>query len=47
MDAGIDFPFGLPRIFIKNIGWPESWADYVTHAESLGREGFRSMVSVE
>ena len=40
--AGIDFPFGLPRIFIKNMGWPDSWADYVTHAGSLGRERFRS-----
>ncbi len=38
--AGIDFPFGQARIFIKNIGWPDYWTGYVAHAESLGREGF-------
>jgi hypothetical protein len=39
--AGIDFPFGQSRKFIANIGWPNAWADYVAHTESLGREGFR------
>jgi hypothetical protein len=39
--AGIDFPFGLPRKFIENIGWPLTWHEYVLHAESLGRAGFR------
>jgi hypothetical protein len=39
--AGIDFPFGQSRKFIGNIGWPNTWAGYVAHAESLGREGFR------
>ncbi len=40
--AGIDFPFGQSRRFIENIGWPHSWQDYVAHARTLGREGFRS-----
>ena len=39
--AGIDFPFGQSRRFIKNIGWPLSWMGYVEHAHSLGRKGFR------
>jgi hypothetical protein len=39
--AGIDFPFGQSRIFVKNIGWPNDWASYVAHAKSLGRQGFR------
>jgi Protein of unknown function (DUF429) len=39
--AGIDFPFGQSRTFIRNIGWPDSWAGYVEYAESLGRPGFR------
>jgi hypothetical protein len=39
--AGIDLPFGQSRTFIKNIGWPNDWADYVAHAASLGRQGFR------
>jgi Protein of unknown function (DUF429) len=39
--AGIDFPFGQSRTFIKNIGWPSDWGSYVAHAGSLGRQGFR------
>jgi len=39
--AGIDFPFGQSRSFIRNIGWPDDWAGYVAHAGSLGRQGFR------
>jgi hypothetical protein len=38
--AGIDFPFGQSRTFIENMGWPNDWASYVKHAESLGRKGF-------
>ncbi|MGE5153655.1 MAG: DUF429 domain-containing protein [Bdellovibrio bacteriovorus] len=40
--AAIDFPFGQPRRFIETIGWPLSWAEYVDHAHSLGRQGFRT-----
>jgi hypothetical protein len=43
--AGIDFPFGQSRIFIQNIGWPDSWAGYVEYARSLGREGFRDALN--
>lgn len=39
--AGIDFPFGQSRKFIETIGWPANWRGYVTHAQSLGRNGFR------
>lgn len=38
--AGIDFPFGQSAIFIRNVGWPTKWADYVRYAEELGRAGF-------
>lgn len=40
--AGIDFPFGQARRFIETIGWPDTWAGYVAHAQSLGRQGFRA-----
>jgi hypothetical protein len=40
--AGLDFPFGQASRFIETIGWPKLWRDYVTHAASLGRAGFRS-----
>jgi Protein of unknown function (DUF429) len=39
--AGLDFPFGQPRKFIEGIGWPSSWAAYVKHAQTLGRDRFR------
>ena len=42
--AGIDFPFGQSRTFIENVGWPQSWSDYVTHVGSLPREGFRDQL---
>jgi hypothetical protein len=40
--AGLDFPFGLPRKFIENIGWPRSWSGYVEHIARLGRDRFRA-----
>ncbi len=40
--AGLDFPFGQSRRFIETIGWPDTWAGYVDHAASLGRDGFRA-----
>ena len=42
---GIDFPFGQSAQFIRNIGWPETWIDYVRHAYSLGRVGFRNALN--
>jgi hypothetical protein len=43
--AGIDFPFGQSRRFIENIGWPPAWAEYVRHARSLRRAGFRTALN--
>ena len=43
--AGIDFPFGQSRRFIETIGWPSNWADYVLHANALGRNGFRAALN--
>lgn len=40
--AGIDFPFGQSRKFIKGIYWPDTWQGYVTHAKKLCRKGFKS-----
>lgn len=42
--AGIDFPFGQSRKFIENTGWPGNWRDYVMHAQSLKRNGFRNVL---
>ena len=42
--AGIDFPFGQSRKFIRNIGWPESWAGYVDLVAEMTREQFRQIM---
>ena len=39
--AGIDFPFGQSRKFIKNIGWPKTWRGYVNYVSSMNRSEFR------
>ena len=39
--AGFDFPFGLPREAVRDLGWPATWHELVRHCRSLGREGFR------
>ena len=38
--AGLDFPFGLPRKLIKNLGWPAAWAAYMTNIAGMSREDF-------
>ena len=40
--GGFDFPFGLPRIAVRDLGWPSTWPALVRHCESLGRETFKS-----
>ena len=40
--AGIDFPFGMSRRFIQNIGWPLNWKTYVSLISSMRRKEFRT-----
>jgi hypothetical protein len=40
--AGFDFPFGLPREAVRDLGWPATWHELVLHCRSLGRESFRT-----
>ena len=42
--AGFDFPFGLPREAVIDLGWPEHWPQLVAHCRSQGREGFRAVL---
>ena len=36
--VGIDFPFGMPLRFIRSIGWPVSWDQYIDqHVTRLNR----------
>jgi hypothetical protein len=42
--GGFDFPFGLPREVVGDLGWPRHWPALVRHCAALGREGFRRML---
>ena len=38
--AGLDFPFGQPRALVKNLGWPDSWSEYVRLVGQMQRSEF-------
>ena len=42
--AGFDFPFGLPREAVVDLGLPLRWPQLVGHCRNLGREEFRAML---
>jgi len=35
--GGFDFPFGLPRALVTELGWPLAWPALVTHFAALDR----------
>jgi hypothetical protein len=39
--AGMDFPFGLPREAVADLGWPQDWPGLLAHCQGLGRPGLR------
>lgn len=39
--GAFDFPFGLPREAVADLGWPQDWPALVRHCHELGRAGFR------
>lgn len=40
--GGFDFPFGLPRVAVDALGWPQRWDALVRHCAALGRERWRA-----
>lgn len=40
--GGFDFPFGLPREAVRDLGWPLQWQKLTAHCAALGRERFRT-----
>jgi hypothetical protein len=40
--GGFDFPFGLPRAAVRDLGWPTEWEALVRHCAALGRVGLRA-----
>lgn len=39
--GGFDFPFGLPRSAVADLGWPDSWPALVRYCAGMGRQAFR------
>jgi len=39
--GGFDFPFGLPRAALQDLGWPLSWPALTQYCTKLGRAGMR------
>jgi Protein of unknown function (DUF429) len=40
--AGFDFPFGLPREAVEDLGWPKQWPQLVAYCRRQGRDEFRT-----
>ena len=40
--AGFDFPFGLPREAVNDLGWPAQWPQLVQHCRQLVVSQFES-----
>jgi hypothetical protein len=40
--GGFDFPFGLPRQLVEQLGWPSQWRDCIEHYASLTRADIRT-----
>ncbi|WP_341907170.1 DUF429 domain-containing protein [Polaromonas sp. YR568] len=39
--GAFDFPFGLPRELVLQLGWPTQWAELIRHYASLSRAEIR------
>ncbi len=43
--GAFDFPFGLPRELVEQLGWPLQWAALIAHYASLERASIRQAFS--
>lgn len=41
--GGFDFPFGLPRVAVEELGMPAAWPSLVAHCRALGRDALRAL----
>lgn len=39
--GGFDFPFGLPRALVQQLGWPSQWSACMAHYQGLTRAQIR------
>ena len=42
--GGFDFPFGLPRELVRDLGWPGKWRALVDFCANLSRREFRGIL---
>lgn len=42
--GGFDFPFGLPRELVRDLGWPQRWRALVGRCANLTRGEFRAIL---
>ena len=42
--GGFDFPFGLPRELVRDLGWPAKWRPLVDFCADLSRLEFRAIL---
>jgi len=42
--GGFDFPFGLPRELVRDLGWPRNWHALVDFCANLSRLEFRGIL---
>jgi Protein of unknown function (DUF429) len=40
--GGFDFPFGLPRELVRDLGWPQEWAGLMRHYAAIPRAQVRA-----
>lgn len=40
--GAFDFPFGLPREAVVDLGWPQTWQELVRHCAVMGKPAFRA-----
>lgn len=42
--GGFDFPFGLSRQAVRDLGWPMAWTELLQYCRSLGRPAFKRLL---
>lgn len=42
--GGFDFPFGLPRELVRDLGWPRDWGKLVAFCAALSRREWRGIL---
>lgn len=42
--GGFDFPFGLPRDLVRDLGWPREWRALVARCAALSRSQWRAIL---